>query len=751
MAIKTSKKAAKPIEEEVTAPTTEDLEDLEPIGSDDDFSDEDSESESEDPTVRQSKSKSALSALDHNKLFADFDPDEEDDIESQFDDPRITRLDEAPSLGGGRFGSSSSMFGNSARSVGGRATSPRLLASAANMPNCTQLRIWKWENGIPVGLGAIDAQASEEDLVREFFDAMPKKGEGRCQFKLRPIDMNGHELGTEINCMISEHHAALQKIRRMKEAEKEEEIQYRSRGRNRGGFEWDDDDDVIPHSPSIDSVMAPQMERMMTATERRMELLEKQLEMERDELRRREELRMQEQVDMATNAAQGVQVLTERMMADESKRAERAMQMQTEQSQTLITTLTSIFAQQQSMLNAQMEQQRRQDEYRLEQERQRAAREREEERDRRERERLELEERRLREREEYERRMREERENIERKMAAEQRAVEMRLQREREEMQLRILRDKEEREARERWFAEERLRRESQEREDSKQKEQDRQRQHERMMRELEMQQQKDREHAERMMILSKQELQNKTLGGLGEMLPMATGLLSKIGLEPMDVVQKIFAPEKEETSAWSDTLPKLLGAGADIARVAFGGGASPIPMGNQMPQLPMNQDFGQIDYRQGLERARHPVPQMDYDDEPLGDPSMDEPPVIRYRDTVPRQQLAQQSLQQPRQQIQPKSNMDLASIAGMTLSEQRDARNGLGQLVGALHGADQSEWESLITQGLMAVPQIFSYIQAVSVRSAIRETGADNQLTENIVRALQQSPLVPSDINYGA
>ena len=39
-------------------------------------------------------------------------------------------------------------------------------------------------------------------------------------------------------------------------------------------------------------------------------------------------------------------------------------------------------------------------------------------------------------------------------------------------------------------------------------------------------------------MILSKQELQTKAMGGIGEMIPMATGMLQKMGLEPMDVVQ---------------------------------------------------------------------------------------------------------------------------------------------------------------------------------------------------------------------
>jgi len=293
------------------------------------------------------------------------------------------------------------------------------------------------------------------------------------------------------------------------------------------------------------------------------------------------------------------------------------------------------------------------------------------------------------------------------------------------------------------------------------QREQDRTRQHERMMRELEMQQQKDREHAERMMILSKQELQTKAMGGLGEMIPMATGLLERFGLEPMDVVQKVFAPEKEESSPWADTLPKLLGAGADIARVALTGKApavSPIQAGPQaLPAYEPMDDF-EIDYEQQLQAMRQsqPTPQ------PIGRrtavPPKTDDNVISFRDTNLPQTGQDEAVQpsspvasaQPVQSSVKEDTTTLAARAGMTLSEQRDARNGMTQLVATLHGSDQSEWEGHITSGLMTEPSIFTYIQAVSVRDAIRETGADNTLTENIVQALQNSPLVPNDINFG-
>jgi hypothetical protein len=272
------------------------------------------------------------------------------------------------------------------------------------------------------------------------------------------------------------------------------------------------------------------------------------------------------------------------------------------------------------------------------------------------------------------------------------------------------------------------------------------------MMRELEIQQQKDREHAERMMLLSKQELQTKAMGGLGEMLPLATGMLKKMGLEPMDVVQKVFAPEKEESS-WTDALPKLLGAGADIARVALAGKAPPVSPIQGMPQMLPQNGFNQmnpLDYAQQMERLKQ-VQGFDEqfeddfeDDFVLGEEPQKESGVISFRDT----DLGKES--KPTSQPNQDSSINKAANAGMTLSEQRDARNALSELVGQLHQSDQSDWEALITQAIMSEPQIFNYIQAVSVRNAIRETGADNTFTENIVNALKKSALVPKDVNYG-
>jgi len=324
---------------------------------------------------------------------------------SALNDPDVEHLGEPPLIGGGGSGSrEEDLFGNSAEYAMGRAMSPRLYSQAAQFPTCSQLRVWKWENGVPVGLGAIDASATEEDLVRRFASAMPKKGDGRGQFKMRPIDIRGQELGQEVTLLISEHHAAIQSLR---EREAEERAESGAGGVhfiNGGGG-----------GTEAYGEMGRMFEHALEAAESRSNVLEQALESERERMRTEDMERAQERVDLATNAAQGVQALTERMMQDESQRSNRSMQMQNEQSQTLVTTLTSIFSQQQSMMQQSTDQQRRADEFRLEQERQRADRERRDGEERQRAQAQDWERKRQAEREESDHRLKMEREDAQRK------------------------------------------------------------------------------------------------------------------------------------------------------------------------------------------------------------------------------------------------------------------------------------------------------------------------------------------------
>ena len=656
-------------------------------------------------------------------------------------DPSIAHLEEPPILGG--RGRDTNLFGQRASMPIGRAMSPKLYAQASQFPTCSQLRIWKWQNGVPVGLGAIDASATEEDMVREYYEAMPKKGEDRCQFKMRPIDINGQEMGHEVTIVISEHHISLQKLRRMKAAEREEEQYGRGYGRGYG----DDTEYVEQPDPSatMATEMSTMMQQMMQTSDSRVRALEDALEGERDRMRQQEYERAQERVDLATNAAQGVQVITQRLMDDESRRANQAMKSQQEQSQTLMTTLTSIFAQQQAMQNASSEAQRRADQFRLEQERQRSERERVDAEDRRRREQLELEERRRRERDEYERKMQEQREYTDRKLMKEQKEMEMRLQREREEMQMRMQREKEEREARDRWFAEERLRRESIMGAEIREREADRQRQHERMVKEAELSAQRDREHAERMMILSKQELSSKAMGGLTEILPKATGFLASMGIEPRELIQRVLVPQDEEKpSAWSETLPKLLGVAGDVASAALRGrsGVAPMVGGpeyvqvDEYPQLPeLNEDI--YKQRQELLRQRQLAEQSPIITPP---PTDDAPQARPEGSAIP---LSETGFAEPPQPSP-------AAKAGLSLRQQKVARDGLRELAIALTQTPKEQWQGAIAEKIMSVPDIYPYVDAVGAVAAFTETGANEPLVRDVILELKQSPLVPQDLNYG-
>ena len=727
-------------EEEVAPAATARALSLPPVGVDDDSEDmnfglEDSEDEAQALNDKK-ESKNALAALDHDDLFAAFNPEDEDDAEEDaFNDPNLSHLDEPPILGG--RGRETSLFGNRASTPVGRATSPRLYAQAAQFPTCSQLRVWKWENGVPVGLGAIDSMSSEEDLVQQFFEAMPRRGEGRCQFKMRPIDINGNEMGQEINIIISEHHAALQRKRRI--LEEERHGTFGSLTHQDASLET-----VTDPGSSLAGDMSRIFEKMLETSEYRSRALEDTLESERDRMREQDLERAKERVDLATNAAQGVQVLTERMMEDESRRAQRAMQMQGEQSQMMVQTLTSIFAQQNTMMQSSMEATRRNDEFRLEQERQRAERERREAEDRRIRERTEQEDRRRHEREESERKLLLEREYLDKKLLREEsdlsarlererREYEMKLQREREERESRERREREERESRERWFSEERSRRESRQREEAKARETERQRQHDRMMKELEQQQVKDREHAERMMILSRQELSNKAMGGIGELLPKASSMLRELGMEPTEVVQRLLGSGggEEKSSVWADTLPKLLGAGADIAKAALGG-APPTAAMPPVQALPQYPDYPDIEipeltrdmYKQAVPRYQEPLRQ-----EPIITP----PP----QDMAPAQMPIMDTTR-------------LASDAGLTIPQQKQGRVGMRKLVSKLGSTIEESWEGTITEALVGNLDIYHYIQATSLVLACAEAGADPAFTDRIIAALRQSSLVPPDLNYG-
>ena len=664
--------------------------------------------------------------------FAEFDEEEDDgafaaEVEA-LNDPEVEYLSDPPRIGGGtKKGVTEDLYGNDAHYAIGRAMSPRLYAQAAQFPTCVQLRVWKWENGVPVGLGAIDATATEEDLVRQFASAMPKKGESRGQFKLRPIDIRGHELGQEVTLIISEHHSAVQTQR----AVAEEESQSRDihvHGGGGGGEGYGE--------------MGRMFEQALDASEQRNNVLQNALEVERERIRQEDVQRAQERVDLATNAAQGVQALTERMMADESGRAERSMKMQNEHSNMLLTTLTGIFQQQQSMAHQSSDQQRRADEFRLEQERQRADRERQEAGEKARNQQQEWDRKRQKEREEGDGRLRLEREEAQRRFEQYRLDLDARLQREQADQARKERTSREDAERRDKWMAEERSRRESREAEQSRTRDADRQRQHERMMKEVEMSAQRDREHSERMMQISKMEMASQGQANGMNVLGNAAGLLKQFGVEPTDILPRLFSPEEDEKAGWMDALPKMLGAAAEFAKANMQGKAqdaemAQLAMAQQAQLSPPPMDFGPLPPPGAGEMYGMPSgmgPGMGPDEPDPAESFEDEVPI-------PRETPAQAN-----------SRMlsEMAEEGGVPLLTQKNARVSIRKLVRSLKTSKSGTWEGKILSALQEELAIYHYIKAVTVRAAITEAGADAELCDRICTLVQSSALVPSDVPLG-
>ena len=712
--------------------------------------------------------------------------------------PDVVHLGPAPVIGGTNYrGATSDLFGEPANNVMGRATSPMLYAQVSQFPTCTQLRVWKWENGIPVGLGTIDATATEEDFVRQFSSAMPKKGDGKCQFKMRPIDIRGQELGQEATLVISEHHAALRSIR---EAEQDDRGgMFGLFGRGLGGHQGSSGSDDMARE------LTGMVEHMLATADQRARSLEDTLEAERERMRQDELERTRERVDLATNAAQGVQAITERLMKDEALRAERAMKSQEQQSNMLVTTLSTVFAQQQQAMQQQAAEQRRSDEFRLQQERQRAESERQAHYERVKMEREDAERKRARERDEMEARLRREqaesdnrwkmeqsrmeREREDRKMDMERQKQEaqIRYEREKAEMQLRVQQDRErmERERmehekktlREREDAERRARMEMErmerdrqerrelmereksdrdekarrEREDAKLRDQERQRQHERQLEESKLAAKQQREHAERMMQLQKIEMEKRS---------GATGLemLTQFGLNPKEIIPRLLSggEEGEEGSGgdseggWAEAIPKVLGALAGMV-----GPRGEAAQAAAAQQAAARQAAAQA--AAGQRRLPSPVPDFTQSGPPRPQaPAYSQAqgaPSAPQQVPPPQQASASEGVPEPqvvRMTPAPVDSKALAKSAGMKLKAIRSARRGMVTLVRRVGSSPAEKWEEIITAGILNEPKIFDYVKAVTVKLAIDEAGAGPKLRDAVIAAMRASVLVPDTLPYG-
>ena len=644
----------------------------------------------------------------------------------------------------------SDIHGSAAHVVSGRSSSPRLFVQAAGHPTVNQLRVWKIENGRPVGLGAIDANASEDDLVREFRDAMPKPGEGSAMFKVRPLDGDGREMGMEAPVNIGEHHAALQRIRR-----------------------------AAAQGPGVGQIAFPQNTLptdILRLMERTIDQTRQSLDEERIRSRELMEQVANERMGVASNATASIQTMTEKMLDSEAERAARALESSSTYHKQAADNQAAFYQTQMDLLT---------------QERAREA-------ERAERDRMGAEERfartlsemdmqRQRQAEEADRRRREEREAWERRM---------------EEMKLENQRRAQDEEAKRRADTEAQDRRWKQEREEREaqrareavereEREHARQRDHEMKLRQMELEQSQQREHAERMMQLQQAQLASTMAqaagkgGGVKDTIKEITGILALLGMEPRDLLDRFFAQgggaEGGGGAAWAELAGKLMGTVGEVAKAKMIADAH-----KERPQIAglTRRQIAQADPRMmppapgmmipaGMAQYVNDDDDDDEDDEDDDGPENDGPiqPVAMRRPPAPMTRpvsIARQRLQaraQTQAQVQappapaqappvPAQALQAppAQNPGIPLQTQRLARKALRDLAGTLRNKPAQDWPGAITLALTSEPAIYHYCQGISVQAAVMEaSNGDAALTAQVIAVLRDSPLVPDDLNYGA
>lgn len=429
--------------------------------------------------------------------------------------PDIQELNAPPVIGDRR--GQSDMWGSSAETVG-RTSSPKLFAQASNFPTVAQYRVWRWENGVPCAIGAIDAEASEDDFIRQFIHSMPEEGDGRFQYRLRPVDIRGSEIGKEFTINVSENHTTLVKLREKKRRREAAEREgHGMHGTGHGG-----NAPIIVNPGGGDShagvsyaeEMGRMFEHAVETAERRTEVLQETLEEERERLRQEEKARTEERMNMASRSADVVQQMTERLMAADRARASEQLAGQKEQASMLMSTLTTVFQQQQEAARQQAERLREADMSRLTMDREFFERQRQQQEAQRDRERQEWEQRQAHERSRLEaesRRMQEQRnfeleqlrieskrreEESDRKRQQEKDELSLRLERERMEMERQRQQALEERE---RWRAELEEKRRAEAMEWERKRQMEREEADRRRQAERDEAERKEREYRERM------------------------------------------------------------------------------------------------------------------------------------------------------------------------------------------------------------------------------------------------------------
>lgn len=588
-----------------------------------------------------------------------------------------------------------SLPGSNPFNIQGRASSPPIWRDAQKFSAATALRVWRLHNGRREICGTTrHANVSVLEVLEQFLDFMPQRGDPPLTLMVRPLDANGQEFGTLATLEeIPWQNTDLQEVRRRKATVSQAQAQVAGYSGGHG----------------VDPMVAQIMQEMMRASATKELAIMEELRLNREAAAKREKELAELEIARQTQTMRAQEAITERVMNSESVRAaalleqqQRAaaaqIELQGQMHKALMEGQGGLSAAMLAMTQTAME-------------RDRAA---------------------------AEARARDDQARFER----ERRDMEMRLERDRAEQDRREA----QREAQARREQEDRQRRDDQERarllaetderqrrmeREAKAEADERQRRHDAnmlaMKQEHEARMKQDTQLLELQMLKLNQQTAATTAASPLGLVEQARGLLEGFGLSPAALLQKVFAPPP------SDEEPGL-SASALVAELAphVGGMLRGIGDVIQKARVPVA-----VPAHPAMAALPAPVPAIPF-------PGAGIPGGAMVLGDLP----GADGLPTPVQAQVPVPAQENQALSALPLAMKRDARTSIRNLVNTLRNAPEDQWTACVIGAVQDnQATYYHYLKANGgITLSLREAGADDAF---IQRFLSQPAMqaIPEDV----
>lgn len=591
--------------------------------------------------------------------------------------------------------------------VQGQPSSPPVWREAQKFPAATALRVWRMHNGsLEICGNTRHAGISEVELYEQFLEFMPKPGDPPLRLHVRPVNMTGQEFGNIVALPeIPWQNTDLQEVRRRVAARESARAATAPVAAAPGG---------------PDPIVAEIIREAMQASRAKEAEIMAELRAQREQAARREAELAKLEAERQIQLMRAHEAVTESALKTETSRAEALLQQQARMSESqmqLQAKMHETLLQGQGGLSAALLTM-----HQAAAERERAAAE---QRAREERERYD------RDRREMEARLQREREELDRREAA-------RLAMLRQEQEERHARLEEER-RRMAEAAQERAERAARE---AKAEELARQQRHEMAMAAM-RQEHEARMERDKMALelqLQRVNVQNTAAAAASPlgMLDQVKGLLAGVGVEPADLLKRIFAPPEGS----DDASPS---AGALIAEVAphIGGIIRGVGDAIQKARVPVTPPAAPMP----VAALPMPVPQVPFPGMgavPGGAMVLGELPASAHM-SLPAIAGAPSERVVAEPPPPPPENADLAALP---LHMKRDARTRIRDLVNKMRNVPEEQWAEIVVNAMQNdVATFYHYIKANGGLSvSLREAGADAAFIQRFL-AQPAVMILPEDV----